>query len=283
MKLRAAIVALFTIIALFTSVVAQPAAKVLVLPLDGNTPQAQRDAINASVVKLAKGSIKGDVTVGETTFNETASAVGCDPALASCAEQVRTTLAVDELVYGTANSADGNTTITVKRASAGQDPRTQHSVIKGTDPPETAEANLQTLFAPSQGSGSGAGSGSAAPAVREGIFSTTQGKLAVGLWAGGGLALIAGLSLWSSASGKQDDIDNHPRQTIAEINDLKALEDDAASTANWGNLFVVLGLAAAGAGTYFFIKHRKSREATTVTAAPAPTGDGMGLIVRGAF
>ena len=96
MKLRAAIVALFTIVALVTSVVAQPATKVLVLPLDGNTPAAQRDGINASVVKLAKSKIGGDVSVGETTFNETAAAVGCDPALASCAEQVRTTLAVDE-------------------------------------------------------------------------------------------------------------------------------------------------------------------------------------------
>lgn len=288
MKLRAAIVALFTIVALVTSVVAQPATKVLVLPLDGNTPAAQRDAINASVVKLAKSKIGGDVTVGETTFNETAAAVGCDPATASCAEQVRTTLAVDELVYGSANTADGNTTITVMRASAGQEPRTQISVIKETDPPETAEGNLDPLFTSAQGGGSdGSGSGSDAPPgpSRAGIFGTTEGKLAVGLWAGGGLALIAGLSMWSSASGKQEDIDNAPRDTIGEINNLRELEDDAASSANWGNVLVVLGLAAGGAGTYFYFKHRKSREAaaTTITPAPPPSGEGMTFVLRGAW
>lgn len=281
MKLRAAIVALFTIIALVTSVVAQPASKVLVLPLDGNTPPAQRDGLNAGVVKLAKEKIGGDVTVGETTFNETAAAVGCDPALASCAEQVRTTLAVDELVYGSANTADGNTTITVNRASAGQPPRTQISVIKETDPPETAQTNLEPLFTPTPGVGSGSASGSSGS---KGIFGTTEGKLALGLWAGGALALVAGLSLWSSASSKQDDIDSHPRNTIAEINDLRALEDEAASNATWGNVLVVLGLAAAGTGTYFFFKHRrKGREAATVTAAPPPSGGGVTLQLSGAW
>src|SRR5204863_4779756 len=128
------IVALVTIIALMTTVLAQASRKVLVLPLDGTASQAQRDALNAAVVKLAKDKLVGDdVTVGETTFNETAAAVGCDPALASCADQVRSTLAVDELVYGTATTENGTTTVTLNRVVAGNPaPKTQISVIGET-------------------------------------------------------------------------------------------------------------------------------------------------------
>ena len=84
------------------------------------------------------------VTVGDTTFNETAAAVGCSPDAPECAEQVRTTLAVDELVYGTADTADGSTTIVVKRVSAGNPPTSQISVINETDSGEGAAAGLET-------------------------------------------------------------------------------------------------------------------------------------------
>lgn len=283
--MRAAIVALFTTIALMTSVLAQ-SRKVLVLPLDGTTPAAQRNALNASVAKLAKTKLGGDVSIGETTFNETAAAVGCSPELASCAEQVRTTLAVDELVYGSANTADGNTTVTVMRASAGSEPRTQISVIKDTDPASSAESNMDPLFgAPGDGSaaGSGEGSGSATPRTHQGVtfFSTTERKLAVGLFAAGAIGLVIGLSLWSGASSLQDDIDAHPKATLAQINDLKALEDRAGSKALWGNIFVVLGIAAGGAGGYFLWKDRNNRATATVAPAPAESGAGMTFVLRG--
>ena len=283
--MRAAVVSLITIIALMTSVLAQPT-KVLVLPLDGNTPAAQRTALNASVAKLSKDKIGGDVSVGETTFNETAAAVGCSPELASCAEQVRTTLAVDELVYGTANTADGTTTVTVMRASAGAAPRTQISVIRETDRAEEAEGGMAPLFAPEgAGSGSGEGSGSAAP-VPAGptFFSTTERKLAVGFLAGGAISLVIGFSLWSGASSLQTDIDDHPRTTLVEINDLKALEDEAGGKALWGNVFVVLGIAAGGVGGYFLWKDKKNREnATTITPQPTAAGTGMTFVVRGSW
>src|SRR6185369_2617758 len=99
--MRTAIVALVTAIALVTSVVAGPR-KVLVLPLDGNAAAAQKSQLNDSVAKMAKAKIDGDVTVGDTTFQETAAAVGCDPNAPQCADTVLSTLTVDELVYGTA-------------------------------------------------------------------------------------------------------------------------------------------------------------------------------------
>ena len=106
--MRAAIVALVTTVALFTTVMAQ-SRKVLVLPLDGNAPAAQKTALDATVVRLAKEKGGGDVTAGDTTFNETAAAVGCDPEQPACAETVRTTISARMLCpdHVNADSASG--------------------------------------------------------------------------------------------------------------------------------------------------------------------------------
>jgi hypothetical protein len=290
--MRAAIIALTTIVALFTSVLAQ-SRKVLVLPLDGNTPAALRQKLSAMIVKLAKAKSSGSVTVGDTTFEETAAAVGCNPSDAACAETVRKTLGVDELVYGTATTEDGATTIMVHRATAGGDPKTQISVIAEGDDASAAEESLGPLFgddrsvheengSDTSGSGSGSGSDEAGrprPAHST-FFSTTERKLAVAFAAGGVISLVLGFSLWSSAGGLQDEIDAHPDRTLAEINDLRALEDRAASKALWGNIFVVVGLAATGVGGYFFWKDRQKRQAA-IAPVPAETGTGMTLVLGG--
>lgn len=283
--MKAAIVALVTAIALVTSVMAQTSPKVLVLPLDGNTPGAQRTALNESVAKLTKTSIAGDVTIGETTFNETASAVGCDPALASCAEQVRTILAVDELVYGTANTSGGTTTVTVSRVTAGSAPKTQVTVISESDSAESAESGIAPLFGPATAEGSGSGSGSAErPRPGSSFFDTRERKLGVGIGAGGVLLAAIGIALYSEVGGMQDEIDAAPRETLPQINALKELEDDAAGKAMWGNVLFFGGVAAIAVGGYFLWKDRKNRrEATTVTPAPAPDGTGMTFVLRGSW
>jgi hypothetical protein len=280
MKSRAAIVALVTIIALLTSVMAQTR-KVLVLPLDGNAPAAQRTALNESVAKLSKDKLGGDVTIGDTTFAETAAAVGCDPAQPACAETVRTTLQVDELVYGSAKTADGSTTVIVTRATAGAEPKSQISVISETDSGAEAEGNLGPLFTTDAATGSQEGSGSAGsgsetprPRPAGNFFDTTERKLGVGFGAGGVIALVVGLSLWSSAGGLQDQIDGAPDGTLAQIEALKDLEDRAASKALWGNVFFFAGVAAVGIGGYFFWKDHKNR---STTVAPVPTEDGAGM------
>jgi hypothetical protein len=283
MRARVSIVALVTIIALLTSVMAG-SRKVLVLPLDGNAPAAQKAKLDESVVKLSKDRLGGDVTKGDATFNETAAAVGCDPAQPSCAETVRTTLQVDELVYGTATTEDGSTTVIVTRAAGGSQPKSQISVISETDSGEGAAENLGPLFAPnagSEGSQDGSGSGSAGsgsatgrPHPRSNFFDTRERKLGVAFAVGGVVAIALGLSFWSSAGNLQDEIDAAPDATLAQIQALRDLEDRAASKALWGNVFFVVGVAAAGVGGYFFWQDHKNRSATV---APVPTEDGTGM------
>jgi hypothetical protein len=289
--MRAAIVALTTVVALVTSVMAQ-SRKVLVLPLEGDAPSEQRASLDASVVKLAREKIGGDITVGDTTFSETASAVGCVPDQPGCGETVRSMLGVDELVWGTAMTADGTTTVTVHRVSAGGEEQTQSAVITETDSGDQAESGIEALFVTAASTDTGPGSGSDAAGSGAGsadrprgksFFDTRERKLGVALLAGGTLALVVGLSLWSSAGGLQDDIDNAPRDTLAEINALKALEDRAGSRALWGNVFVVVGAAAAGFGGYYLWKDRENRRSATLAPAPVDTGTGMSFVLRGVW
>jgi hypothetical protein len=286
--MRAAIVAL-TVVTLVTSVMAQPR-KILVLPLDGNAPAAQRTKLSSEVARLA-GTL-GDVTVGDTTFNETAAAVGCRPSDASCAETVRTTLAVDELVYGAATTADGSTTVTVKRATGSGEPTSQVSVIGQNDTAEQASAALRPLFGGSDatpnedadpnGVDDGAAIEPQPERPRRTFFDTKKRKLGVALGATGVIALAIGFSLWASSSSLQDRIDTHPTMTRAQIDELRDLEDRAADKALQGNLFVLLGLAATGVGGYLLYKDRQSRNAT-VTPAPVEQGTGMTLVLRGSW
>lgn len=287
--MRTAIIAFVTAIAFLTSAMAGPR-KVLVLPLDGNAPAAQKAQLNDAVVRMAKTKLDGDVTIGDTTFAETAAAVGCDPQVPECAETVRTTLGVDELVYGSAETQDGQTTVTVKRTVANTPATSQAATIAETDAGDTAEPALASAFGgPADAAGFGAdgsgvaGSGSPVaerPRPASNFFDTRERKLGAGLAAGGVIAIVIGLSLWASKSDLQDQIDNHPSDTYDEIQDLKQLEDRAGDKAMWGNIMVALGLGLGGAGAYFLYKDHQNRSAT-VAPAPVEAGTGMTLVLTG--
>jgi hypothetical protein len=288
--MRTAIVALVTAVALLTSVIAGPR-KVIVLPLDGNAPPAQKAQLNDSLTRMAKVKTEGDFTIGDTTFAETAAAVGCDPASPACAETVRTTLGVDELIYGTAKTSDGRTTVTVYRAQQGAPPTSQISVIAETDSGDKMEPGVAPLFGGGElgsgsdtlGSGSAVGSGSETPAGarRKGnFFDTRERKVGVALAGGGVIALAIGLSFWASKSDLQDQIDNHATRSLTDLESLHDLEDRAGSKAMWGNIMVGLGLGLGAAGAYFLYKDHQNRSAT-VTPAPVEAGTGMTLVLGG--
>ncbi len=287
--MRAVIVALTVVLAVSANVAAAPR-KVLVLPLDGNAPAAQRTALNTSIANLARTNLDGDVTVGDTTFNETAAAVGCSPDQPACAETVMSTLAVDELVYGTATTQAGTTTVIVSRAARGTPPRTQSASLGDAAPGEQAEGTLGPLFGATGMAGSGAGSagepvgsGSATtgePEVRTSFFDTRERKIGFAVIGVGAATMLVGLSLWISESSIQSDIDNHRTQTLADLRDLRELEDRAGTKALWGNILVGAGLALGGVGAYYLYKDHQNR-GMTVTPAPAEAGTGMTLVLGG--
>jgi len=276
-------------IAVLTATVAAGPHKVLVLPLDGNADAATKAKLDTIVQDLAK-SIPGEVANGDTTLAETASAVGCAPNKSACIDTVLSTLAVDEIVWGTATTADGQTTVVVRRATKGTPAQSQTAIVASSEQPEAAEPRLGPLFGvtptvvPPVGSGSAAelgsdaGSGSA-PAPAPVVPWSQQKKLGVGLAIGGSALVVVGLALWASESGVQSDIDNAPTSTPADIQRLKDLESKASGYAWGGNIAMVLGLGAGGYGAYLLWKDHK--EHTMLTPAPPPSGTGMTFVLRG--
>jgi hypothetical protein len=268
---------------LLASVAAGPR-KVLVLPVGGNAPAAQRTSIDTEILSLAKANMDGDITAGDTTFADTATAVGCSADDAECAQTVIKTLSVDELVYGTATTENGTTTVTVHRVAKGEAARDQVTTLTETSTSEETNAGMQPLFSrtpvePEVGSGSGSGSAVVVERPRpKSFFDSRERKLGVGLGAAGVACLVVGFSLWSGAGRLQQQTDGHPTTSLAQLRDLHDLEDRAGSKALWGNVFVLLGVGLTGTGAYYLYTDHKNRS-TVVT--PAPTDGGAQVVIRG--
>ena len=265
--------------------------KILVLPTDGTADAATRAKLTAQIVKLSKG-LDGQVATAGATFADTALAVGCDPQAPGCSDQVLATLGVDELVWATATKDNGQTRVVVRRATKGTPPREISTTIAPSDSTDRIDAGMAPLFAASAtkpdpavspsvpppdvavaplASGSPAGPDQVpSPELPEAHHDRTMG---IAFAAGGGVALVLGLALWGSYSSLQDKIDTHVTTTRSDFDDLKALENRAATYAIAGDGLVLAGLAAGGLAAYYLYWKPNHRIAVT----PVPIGNGAGL------
>lgn len=249
--------------------------RVLVLPLDGNAEPALRAKLNLTVQKLAR-STSDDVSLGDTTFSETAAAVGCDPASPACAETVRTTLGVDELVWGTTTWTDGQTHLVVNRLVAKEPARSGSVLLAPQDSPEKADAALAPLF---DGTATVPDVIEPPPPPIEPVtppYDNRKRNKGIIFAAGGGLALVIGLALWSNKSSVQQDIDDAPTDDPADFARLEELESRAFKYAMIGNVMVLTGLAVGGYGGWIIYQDRNERR-LTVTPQITPTAAGVAV------
>jgi hypothetical protein len=253
--------------------------RVMVLPIDGDADPAVRKQLDGVVTNLAKTE-SGTVTNGDTTFTEAAVAVGCDPLVPACADTVLTTLGVDEIVYGNADVGGGQTTLVVTRVIKGQPRRDQTVSIAAGASAEDADPSLRPLFdlpapviAPPPPLEPATGSASA-PA-ESGLFSTRDRKIGFGFVAGGTLVVVIGFALWASEASLQSQIDGASTDTRNDVTRLLALENRAGSYAWEGNIAVIVGLAAAGVGTYYLLRDHE------VTVAPIDHNTGAAVTLGG--
>ena len=281
------------VLALATPVAAAPY-KVLVLPLDGNAPADTRKKLSASFQKMAR-VLDGTVEPGNTSLADTATAIGCDAAKLACVENVRATLGVDELVYGTADDDAGTITVVAKRYRKGKPLRELTVSQAAADPPSNIEPQLLPVFGNEPLPASGTSTDPTVPdpntaitgpvqqpqagVVEGGSSSNRERNIWIGVTAGGGLFVAIGLALWSQASNLQDDINDANTNSDGDFENLQELEDKASSRAWTGNIFVIAGLAVAGYGGYRLWKHKKS----DVVVTPAPVEGGAAVFVRGGW
>ncbi|MGE0548061.1 MAG: hypothetical protein AB7O24_06730 [Kofleriaceae bacterium] len=262
--------------------VASPAAadprKIMVLRLDGDAPPQVGNKIAATLRKLAT-SLDGNVSWGDTTFSETATVVGCNPDVVTCADDVLGMLGVDVLIYGTANTTAGETTLVVRRVEKEAEPIEATTTIANEDV-DAAEPSLTPVF-------SGEPATAAVPATQEpGVTATTRGSglstrgKGIIITASGGFAVVIGLVLWSKTSNLQDDIDRARANTSRDLMRIASLEDKASGYALWGNVMMIGGLALGGWGGWILYKDHQARQ---VTVSPTPIAGGPGVSIGGAW
>jgi hypothetical protein len=259
--------------------------KVLVLPLGGDADPELRAKYSASVQRLAR-TLDGKVTPGDVTFTDTATAIGCDPRQPKCAEDVRATLGVDELIYGTVTRDGGGIVVTVRRVAKGKEGREVSTTLDASDVPERAEPEILPLFRDTPGEPKQEpdvvpvpeepkpDERPARPPLRR---DQVLGYAAIG---GGATLLLISFALWSSASGLEGEIEDHPVTDHDDFQRLSELEGKASARAWTGNVLFVAGLAVGGLGGWMLYRDRQARHAVV---SPAPVPGGAALMVGGVF
>jgi len=280
MKLRTTLAAGLTISLQIQIAAAQ--GSVSVAPIEGDAPAPVRDAIATSLI--AYSNEHGDTAAtAATSMSDAASALGCTLPDAACAESVRTTLGVDQIVWGTANGR-GPTTIDLYRVDArGQVTHRQTIVAAGSPSDAAVKQLLPELYGePAVPPPPDATLVTPPPPMVQPRRDSRKPLLIAGV-AGGGVFMLVGIGLWSHASGLQDQIDSAPVRTAADIRALQDLENRADSSSTWGNIMFVSGLAVGGIATYFLVKElrRPSQDKIALTPTLMPHGAGLTLTFGG--
>ncbi len=78
---------------------------------------------------------------------------------------------------------------------------------------------------------------------------------------GGGVFVMIGFGLWSSASDVQSQINAAPNKSVADFDHIKSLETRGDKLASGGNLMFLAGAVIGGISTYYFVKDRRHRAA----------------------
>lgn len=278
-------------------------ANVVVMSFQGHDAAKVRSAVSAALESSGH-----PVTSGDTSFDDAAVLIGCDPKSDACAEEVLSTLSIDEAVFG---SSTRSGEITISRIERGK-PRRQArvklepgqslsaavtpAVQKLYDEPSARPAPAAAAppnsepaverIAKRPVSGRSGRRGEAELSASEAGGSRPYRTWAIVSWSAAGVAATAGLLFWINAGDLQDDIDRAPTDTQADLNELRDLEDRAESSSDWGNAMMVVGAGLAGVGTYLWVKDRRSQRTSSARAALAPSlspslfpGGGAGLVL----
>ena len=302
---------------LISSLLAPPAfadgKHTLVLKSDGNADGKVRAQIDAAVLKLARGSVEG-VAPGDISFADAAAAVGCKPDAPTCKDDVLGMLAVDEVIATTVTRKPGGLEVLVRRAPKSGAPREATAKIS-----DASDATFDTQLGPLFGAAAPATTVTViepprpdeptppvahptppdAPPQPEPARPNlaepgqplapmpqpaedqqhTRLQLA-GMIGGGGLVLL-GFVLWGQASGTQNDIDNAPNRTHADLVHLQDLEKQGDGQASLGNLMFFGGLILGGISTYLFVRDRGRRHDPVARITPTLLDHGAGFALTG--
>lgn len=281
---------------------------VQVLKTQGKLDATTRAQVDAAILKFAR--LDATATPGDITFAEAAAAVGCQPEVVACREEVRAMLAVDEVIYATAEKQRGGIDVTVYRIGAGGTSREMTTTIAPGQPADQLDG-IAPLFMttrpsspapePTPEPGAAPTAPAAAPLENDGGDSQPaaepsptpgQPQVDAPTWRhrrleltgmiGGGAMVFVGLMCWGGAADIQGQIDDAPTATRAQLDALQDLEDRGDTYSALGNVLFLGGAIIGGISTYYFIKdRRRARSGMTAQIMPTVLDHGAGFAIGG--
>ena len=262
--------------------------KVLVLPARRQRRCRDAEATLNDIVEAREGELDGDVTAGDTTFDETAAAVGCDPTHTRARQRCsrRSPSTSSSMAPRRPRTARRRSSCAASTKGRRRTSRPRHSPQtrrpRGQRDPARAAVRRDDVVA-GPGSASAAAPRSRPPAARPaaaatGTAVTRERKLGVGLAVGGGALVLVGLrDVGERESAAEIDIDARRTTRPRDIQHLRTSRARRTATR--------------GAATSRAARPRRRwlrrvsalqdhQEATTLTPAPPPSGTGMKFVLR---
>ncbi len=279
---------------------ARAGADTLVFPVEGADSTA-----NARLTRALVAGADGEKPrLADTPLGEAASLLECDASERACLDSMAQAMDASAILAASVRPAGGKLAAHLTFHRRGQAPATRdvelppepeaaapvlerqvRALIRGEGPVAEPAAPPPGPPAPAAAR-SDAAVTTAAPAGGSSGFSL--GRVRPWSWAiaGGGLVLIGvGAGFAVKANGLESDLEAAPRESVADLENLRSLEEDGDSATALSNAFFLGGAAAVVAGAALVIWQGRDpgpeERAGSLTLAPAALRGGAGFVVSG--
>lgn len=258
-----------------------------------DAPSADLQARLTDALVRAASSRGLSPTRADATAQEAAQLLECTPSEASCLENMAATTDAGAVVAASAKPAGGTIAVEVTYLRRGQTPTTRTFELPAE--PAAAATSLQSQVVSMLGgepepTPAPRPARSAAPEAAVGAEGGgggfSAGRVAATSWiiAASGAALLgASLAFKLRADGLESDVEDAPRMTAADLDALRALEEDGQQATTLSNVFFWTGSAALALGVGLVLYQGFSspdRGEAAVTVAPVPLDGGAGFAAR---
>ncbi len=229
-------------------------------------------------------------TRADATAQEAAQLLECNPSEAACLENMAATTDAGAVIAASAKTEGDALVIDVTYLRRGEAPASRRfqlprdpaaaatrlqadvvSILGGEPEPEPAPATPPIAAKPAASVSTDSGGG----------FSGRRVRAYSWIVAVSGVALLgASLAFKVKADGLESDVEDAPRTTAADLDALRALEDDGKTATTLSNVFFWSGAAALAVGTSLVLVQGLSGpddRDSALTLAPVPLPGGAGL------
>lgn len=269
--------------------------QVLVIPLTTADPALEPTA--ASLTESLRAVVEaggGHPIEAQATRADIAAMTGCSTDDDECLNTIADAMGVSQVLLGALEaSSSGGLSVSLTYYVAGAEARRERFALVASEPgPATLEleprakaflAGKTEVTEPPPPDL--AVSEPAAPtAPQRAAFSFGRVGTPVYAVAGGGLALMGlGAIFYAVAGSKQDQVNDHPTETLADLRNLEDLESSGKTFTTLGNVAMVVGGLTAVAGvTLITLQGSRKERGPTVTPMVVRGGAGVSVTLWGA-